>query len=355
MRIKKGKMVSSWLSVWFSIYPYISQSILLSSVTLVAALAVIKAFGIRDPKMRTRFFTVPFVAPVVIPFIIQHTGLGSTYLAVGPLDGLTRTFTQMYQGSSFNAGLFALICLMPIVISGFKGLLSYASVRRLVSKSRELTKERSPSLFALLDDLVVKSGVNYPRIILLRGEAPTAFAYGFHKPVLAISERLLSELKPDELKNVLVHELGHIARKDGLLLWASKVLRDLMFYNPIGYWLAIMISREKEKACDLLVSSWMGDPRSYAKTLLKVWRMALEAPSIRRGNLALSNLPHLAKEEVFLKDRIERLLATPATLRHDKRLEILAWFAFLAVELLLIRLVMVPVWTSTVCGFTHLG
>ncbi|MHB8841537.1 MAG: hypothetical protein ACYC56_07090 [Candidatus Aquicultor sp.] len=101
--------MNSWMSILFSAYPYISQSIIVSAITTIAILAVIKIFAIDDPKTRIRLFVAPFVAPIVIPIVIQHTEYSRTYLAVGPLDGLTRTFTHVYQGNSFNAGLFALI------------------------------------------------------------------------------------------------------------------------------------------------------------------------------------------------------------------------------------------------------
>jgi beta-lactamase regulating signal transducer with metallopeptidase domain len=63
--------------------------------------------------------------------------------------------------------------------------------------------------------------------------------------------------------------------------WLLSMARDLMIFSPFSIALLDRYLLERERLCDRETVAITGDPREYAATLLKVWRLALEQPSYR--------------------------------------------------------------------------
>ncbi|HEY0116823.1 MAG TPA: M56 family metallopeptidase [Allosphingosinicella sp.] len=88
------------------------------------------------------------------------------------------------------------------------------------------------------------------------------------------------EWEPERRRIVLLHELGHVARRDSLSRAAGAIVCALCWFHP-GVWLAARRLRaEQEHACDELVLRTGTAPRAYARSLVAL-ALALrgEAPS----------------------------------------------------------------------------
>jgi beta-lactamase regulating signal transducer with metallopeptidase domain len=91
---------------------------------------------------------------------------------------------------------------------------------------------------------------------------------GFLKPVILLPAAMISQLTPHQVEAILLHELGHIRRKDYLLHLLVTVLEGLFFFNPFSRLLIRELKREREHCCDDLVLQFKYNPRAYISALL---------------------------------------------------------------------------------------
>ncbi len=84
---------------------------------------------------------------------------------------------------------------------------------------RELSQADSPALFQMVQELAGRAGLPMPRLYLIDGDQPNAFATGrdpAHAAV-AVTGGILKTLPPDQLRGVLSHELAHVKHRDILI------------------------------------------------------------------------------------------------------------------------------------------
>jgi beta-lactamase regulating signal transducer with metallopeptidase domain len=91
---------------------------------------------------------------------------------------------------------------------------------------------------------------------------------GFLKPVILLPVAMISQLSPQQIEAILIHELGHIRRKDYLLHLLVTVLEGLFFFNPFSRLLIGELKKEREHCCDDLVLQFKYDPHAYISALL---------------------------------------------------------------------------------------
>jgi heat shock protein HtpX len=86
-------------------------------------------------------------------------------------------------------------------------------------RGRELAQGDNPSLFQMVQELAGRAGLPMPRLYLIEGEQPNAFATGRNPEhaALAVTEGILKTLPPDQLRGVLSHELAHVKHRDILI------------------------------------------------------------------------------------------------------------------------------------------
>jgi beta-lactamase regulating signal transducer with metallopeptidase domain len=81
----------------------------------------------------------------------------------------------------------------------------------------------------------------------------------------------LAALDPGQLRQVLLHELAHVRRRDLLWGWLPEVARLVWWFNPVAWWVAARVRLERELACDQLVLAHGGaSAADYAETLVRV-------------------------------------------------------------------------------------
>lgn len=131
---------------------------------------------------------------------------------------------------------------------------------------------------------------------------------------------MVQHLDQRELEAVLAHELGHVVRRDYLVIWLATLLRDAFCYLPTS-WLAYrQLQHEKELACDELAVGATNRPLALASALAKTWQDALGQ---RNPGLAQS----LIGGNEVMENRIERLLVAsrPLTGALSSRLMMLSF------------------------------
>jgi hypothetical protein len=137
-------------------------------------------------------------------------------------------------------------------------------------------------------------------VALIRDDSiKTAFTHGLIRPKIYVSTGLLKNLTREEVRAVLIHEAHHREKKDPLRFFCLKLLKDLLFYLPIGAWFASHISQLKEIEADGAAIGRTGEPLTLAGALVKV---------ARDGRKAL--VPHTASiiGDRSIEDRILRIV-----------------------------------------------
>lgn len=102
----------------------------------------------------------------------------------------------------------------------------HASLIRLVTRARPVTRREQPKLYDLVENLAITAGLPMPRLEILPSSELNAYATGIgpDDAAIAVTRGLLDELADDELEAVLAHEMTHIINRDIRLMVVAGVL-----------------------------------------------------------------------------------------------------------------------------------
>jgi beta-lactamase regulating signal transducer with metallopeptidase domain len=93
---------------------------------------------------------------------------------------------------------------------------------------------------------------------------------GFWSPRLLVPEWLLAKLSPEDMRQIVLHELEHIRRRDDWLNLMQKVGLVLFPLNPGLLWVDHKLAVERELACDAGVVASATQPIEYARCLTRL-------------------------------------------------------------------------------------
>jgi len=108
-------------------------------------------------------------------------------------------------------------------------LFEYAIGPTMVAASTRLhylKPGENPWLEKTVKELADKSGLPMPKLAIVPNNTPNAFTFGrsTSSATLAVHDGLLRQLKEDEVKGVIAHELGHVKHKDYIVMTVLSAL-----------------------------------------------------------------------------------------------------------------------------------
>ncbi|HLZ33018.1 MAG TPA: protease HtpX [Nitrospira sp.] len=141
-------------------------------------------------------------------------------------------------------GSVDLSTLVWAMVFGFGGaflsLLFSKQFARMMLDCQQITQPRSHAeqvIYGSVQDIAQRLHITMPEVWVYDSPDPNAFATGPSKnnSMVAVSTGLLQNLKEDEVKAVLAHEMGHVYNGD---MFATTVLAGLMntFVHYISMW-----------------------------------------------------------------------------------------------------------------------
>jgi heat shock protein HtpX len=182
-------------------------------------------------------------------------------------------------------------------------------------RAKEITRQENPEIFSIVQDLTTRGSLPMPRIYLIPGEQPNAFATGRdpEHAAVAVTEGILRLMPKNELRGVIAHELAHVKHRDILISsvaatfagaismlahmaqWAmifggGRGSSDnegrnpvaalvMMIVAPIAAMLIQMaISRSREFAADEGGAKMSGDPMALAHALKRLHTASEQIP-----------------------------------------------------------------------------
>ncbi len=189
------------------------------------------------------------------------------------------------------------IWLLGVALSLGRLLISGARIRWLETRAETID---SGPLYRTMRALARQVGLSQPPILLRGDDRAVPMTWGVRRSriILPAGAEAWASWR---IEAVLLHELGHIARRDYLAQLAATVMCSLHWFNPLAWLASRRMHVERELACDDLVLSWGHEPSSYARDLLEL------AKALRTIPLAASAAVCLARPN-RLRDRLVALM-----------------------------------------------
>ena len=140
---------------------------------------------------------------------------------------------------------------------------------------------------------------------------------GVLRPMILMPVATVLGLTHDQLETILIHELEHVRRYDGLVNLLQRLVETILFYHPAVWWISGRVRIEREHCCDDAVAARV-DARTYAGALATLEE--LRAPALA-----------VAASEGPLLSRVRRLLTIDLESRQPARVTLPQAFGMLAI------------------------
>jgi heat shock protein HtpX len=282
---------------------------------------------------------------------MSTTNYFKTALLLGLMTGLILVVGQALGG---NQGM-----LLALGVAAVMNFVSYWFSDTIVLKmyrGKEVSPAEAPRFHAIVDRLIVRAELPKPKLYLLPGDSPNAFATGRnpHHAAVAATEGVLKLMSDEELEGVLAHELGHVKNRDILISSvAATIAGAITILATMARWGALFggygsnsdrdrgggnivtllltailapiaamvvqmaISRSREYAADATGAQIAGQPYGLAKALEKLdgysKRLPMEATQATAHMFIVAPFTGSAFMNLFsthppVEERIRRLL-----------------------------------------------
>jgi heat shock protein HtpX len=227
-----------------------------------------------------------------------------TVLLLGALSGLLLVLGELAGGSQGLMLAFAFAVVMNIGSYWFSDKI----VLRMY-QAREVGAEHP--LYQSVARLAQRAGLPMPKVYIIPGASPNAFATGRNPShaAVAATEGIIQVLSTEELEGVMAHELAHVKNHDILISSVAATIaaaimmfaRMAMFMgggrddrdggsNPIvllamlilapiaAFFVQMAISRSREFAADATGAQIAGNPYGLANALRKIEAASKRVP-----------------------------------------------------------------------------
>jgi len=137
-----------------------------------------------------------------------------TALLLGALTGLL-----MLIGGWFGGQQGVVIAFIFAMVMNFGSYWFSDKIVLRMYKAQAVSEHEAPEFYATVKNLALKASMPMPRVYIIPGDTPNAFATGRNEQhaVVAVTEGILRILGKDELEGVIAHELTHIRNRDILI------------------------------------------------------------------------------------------------------------------------------------------
>lgn len=156
------------------------------------------------------------------------------------------TLVLVWAGGAMGGQSGALIAL---VLAGVMNLGSYWFSDKIVIKMYRGQPVDSGPLYEVVQELCQRNNLPMPRVYILPGATPNAFATGRNPQhaVVAATEGILQILSREELLGVMAHEMSHVKNRDILIgSIAATIAGAISYLSHMAQWAAIFGGRDDD-------------------------------------------------------------------------------------------------------------
>jgi bla regulator protein BlaR1 len=258
---------------------------------------------------------------------LSHAG---AFSAKGAADRSTAALELSAQGPSGSGGTNHAMAERPLAESVFMavrrwitphdgltallGVWSLGSLVLLLGVARQAGRFRRQLRDSLGSSRYLEAEVQRAaESIGLRRSPRAVFVDGIVSPMLwgigpcvwlVFPRGLWDRLNVCERRALVVHELGHYARRDPWVRLLELTCSVVYWWHPAVWWARRAIETSGEECCDALVIEWEGTPRTYAEAIVSTLDFLAEGPA-RLPPLAsgVSDVPALKSRLVQIMQR----------------------------------------------------
>jgi beta-lactamase regulating signal transducer with metallopeptidase domain len=208
--------------------------------------------------IRFTIWTTLFLVLALLPFLNAFSGAPTRVL--GAHSAMVQLDIRWSFAIAALWALFSLVSAVKLAITAFR-------LRQLWKRATPV--ETSADWSALPSNsrsaqLCTSTEIDRPSVI------------GFFSPRILIPKWLFDKLTPSELKQIVLHELGHLNRADDWLNLIQKLALVLFPLNPALIWIEKRLCFEREIACDDAVLRLTKAPKAYATCLTSLAERTLD-------------------------------------------------------------------------------
>lgn len=157
-------------------------------------------------------------------------------------------------GTGLNYGSLLVFCAVFGFAGSFISLLLSKTMAKMGTRTQIISEPRTADERWLLDtvaDLAQKAGIGMPEVGVFPAQQANAFATGWNRnnALVAVSAGLLQRFRPEEVRAVLAHEIGHVANGDMVTLTLIQGIVNtfvMFFARIIGYAVDSFLRRDQE-------------------------------------------------------------------------------------------------------------
>jgi ankyrin repeat protein/beta-lactamase regulating signal transducer with metallopeptidase domain len=176
--------------------------------------------------------------------------------------------------------------------------------RRLRRGARSLDAE--PGWRSLLASLRAALGIGRDLSVEVSDRVAVPLAWGLRRPTVLLPAGA-EAWDASQRRDVLVHELAHVARHDWLSQLGARVACALYWFHPLAWIAARRLVLEAERACDDRVLAAGADSCDYAERLLRIAGAARAARDPSYAAVAMARRSDLATRiQAILDARVPR-------------------------------------------------
>ncbi len=160
-----------------------------------------------------------------------------TVLLLGAMTGLLVVFGDYFGGRQGMVIAFLFALLM-----NFGSYWYSDKIVLRMYRAREVTEAEAPELVGMVRSLSQRAHLPMPRVYIVPGASPNAFATGRNPQhaAVAVTEGILRIMDYDQLEGVVAHELGHVKNRDTLISAIAATLAGvIMMLAYMARWAAI--------------------------------------------------------------------------------------------------------------------
>ncbi|HEV2972044.1 MAG TPA: M56 family metallopeptidase [Pirellulales bacterium] len=199
------------------------------------------------------------------------------------------------------------IYLLAAAAAVFWLLLGYA----LLARERWMAESPPAWLYRLFQSAALWSKGRLPRLVISR-RCSRPLSWGMLRPMIALPERICHRTNRDQLRTILLHELGHVRRGDARGNLLFEIAFPLFYFHPLYWWLR----REVRMAAELVADDWAArqtGKETYVAQLVALARGTSPARlSLLIGTSAFSNPSQFYRRMQMLLAREKPLTTRPS-------------------------------------------
>lgn len=266
----------------------ITASLILSTLALLFG----KWFGRINPARSSRLTAGMLLIILIAPFLLLAPKINLN------LPGLARnTSSVVNPPDPHTSTTIHAIWIAISVILIVRLYIHHHATKKWLKGS---TPHNSHRLAEILQQSLHKLDIGKPSRLLLSPNIKSPIVTGLLRPTILLPENAL--FWPQEtIRIAILHELGHIRRRDLWKFLAAEMTCAIHWFNPFVWLLKKQLVAQAEFACDAHVISTGTDARTYALALCDVAAIAKNKPAPPAA-LAMAG-------QAQLKKRVEILLA----------------------------------------------